>query len=307
MSKRSSAGSVGPWAREKLESLGAYLDYYTKVLKNQRWLRGTWFVDAFAGAGISQIRRPENPQTAGPLLLFDNVFESPAEADQVECVKGSPRVALELANPFSRYVFIERVPELARELETLKAEFPDRSIDIRSGDANEELQRFLSLRIDRRTSRGVVFLDPFGMNVPWTTVVGLAEARWLEVIINFPLHMAIDRLLTRTAEIPETWQVRLDATFGSDEWRDLVYEKHADLLGDATSKREDAASRILKWYRGRLRAAFGHVSPAQLISNTKGNPLYYLIWAGPHAKGLVGADYILGRKRRKVEQPGRGG
>lgn len=295
MTKRSSDRSVGPWAREKLESLRAYLDFYTKVLKNQQWLEGLWFIDAFAGSGLSEIRRPEKTAAASPLPLFEELFEKRLEAEQIEYIKGSPRVALELANPFDHYVFVEKAAELVAELQALQVEFPDRSIEIRSGDANLELQHLLTRCIDRRTNRGVVFLDPFAMDVPWATVERLAAARWLEVIINFPLHMAIDRLLTRTAEIPQAWQDRLDATFGSGEWRGLVYEKQTTLLGDSVSKRGDAARRVLEWYRERLKASFGHVSAAQLIRSTKGNPLYYLIWAGPHAKGLVGANHILGR------------
>jgi three-Cys-motif partner protein len=48
--------AVGPWAKEKLEALGRYLDFYTKVLKNQRWR--TIYVDAYAGAGRALLRAP---------------------------------------------------------------------------------------------------------------------------------------------------------------------------------------------------------------------------------------------------------
>jgi hypothetical protein len=47
-------------------------------------------------------------------------------------------------------------------------------------------------------------------------------------------------------------------------------------------------------------AIFGHVSTARLIKNTRGNPLYYLIWAGPNSKGLTGAEYILSKGERIV-------
>jgi hypothetical protein len=42
----------------------------------------------------------------------------------------------------------------------------------------------------------------------------------------------------------------------------------------------------------------------RLITNTRGNPLYYLIWAGPHPKGLDGANHILGKS--KTPKPRRG-
>jgi hypothetical protein len=53
MTKKPRDSTVGPWAKEKLDALGQYLGFYTTVLKNQRhWLRGTIFVDAFAGPGL---------------------------------------------------------------------------------------------------------------------------------------------------------------------------------------------------------------------------------------------------------------
>ena len=45
---------VGPWAREKLDCLGNYLEAYTTILRRQRF-RG-YFYDAFAGPG-SLLRR----------------------------------------------------------------------------------------------------------------------------------------------------------------------------------------------------------------------------------------------------------
>jgi three-Cys-motif partner protein len=75
----------------------------------------------------------------------------------------------------------------------------------------------------------VVFLDPFGMQVPWSTLEALAKTKAIEVLINFPLGMAIQRLLTRSGEIPEGWQMSLDTFFGSPEWRTIVYEEGEDL------------------------------------------------------------------------------
>jgi hypothetical protein len=60
MTKRPKDTTVGPWAKEKLDALGQYLGFYTTVLKNQgHWLRGTIFVDAFAGPGLSRVRTKE--------------------------------------------------------------------------------------------------------------------------------------------------------------------------------------------------------------------------------------------------------
>lgn len=288
--------AVGPWAREKLEALGQYLSFYTTVLKNQgHWLRGTIFVDAFAGPGLARVRTP--PSSPASLDLFGSDPET--DVDEAEFVKGSPRVALEITNPFSSYVFIDRDPQRAAELRALKAEhYSGPPITVHEGDANAVLQTWLASGIDWRHHRAVVFLDPFGMQVPWSTIEALARTKAIEVLITFPLGMAIQRLMTRSGEIPAGWQISLNAFFGAPDWRGLAYEEEAGLFGQGVRKVSDSSVKLLEWYRSRLRATFGHVSTARVIKNTRGNPLYYLIWAGPHATALKGAEHILSKGER---------
>lgn len=299
MTKKPRDDSVGPWAKEKLEALGQYLGFYTTVLKKQgHWLRGTIFVDAFAGPGLSRVRtKAKSAEPPGRL------FGADPESDkaEIEFLKGSPRVALEIANPFTAYIFVDRNRQRIAELKALKAEYgPARTITVQEGEANAALQAWLASGIDWGHHRAVVFLDPFGMQVPWSTIEALAATKAVEVIINFPLGMAIQRLLTKSGDIPKGWQISLNTFFGSQDWRQLVYEEGTDLFGPKLSKVSDSGTRLLEWYRGRLRKIFGHVSTARLVKNTRGNPLYYLIWAGPNATGLKGAEHILS-KGEKLE------
>jgi three-Cys-motif partner protein len=293
MTKKPKDGSVGPWAKEKLEALGQYLGFYTTVLKNQdHWLRGTIFVDAFAGPGLSRVRT--NPKTDAPAGLF--ATDADSDNAEIEFLKGSPRVALDIENPFSAYVFIDNDKKRIAELNALKVEYgTSRDITVQEGDANVGLQNWLASGIDWKRHRAVVFLDPFGMQVPWSTIEALAKTKAIEVIVNFPLGMAIQRLLTKSGDIPKGWQISLDTFFGSPDWRHLVYQEGEDLFGPKLNKVSDSGTRLLEWYRGRLKKIFGHVSTARLIKNTRGNPLYYLIWAGPNATGLKGAEHILSK------------
>jgi three-Cys-motif partner protein len=297
MTKKRKDDTVGPWAKEKLEALGQYLGFYTTVLKKQgHWLRGTIFVDAFAGPGLARIRTKGMGGEKKPNLFAAGPASDKAE---IEFLKGSPRVALDIENPFTRYLFIDRDPKRVAELETLKAEYGSRRmIDVQEADANTALKAWLASGIDWKRHRAVVFLDPFGMQVPWSTVEMLATTKAVEVIVNFPLGMAIQRLLTKSGLIPPGWQISLDTFFGSPDWRELVYEEGQDLLGPRLRKVEDSGRKLLEWYGGRLRGIFGHVSTARLIKNSRGNPLYYLIWAGPNATGLKGAEHILSKGER---------
>jgi three-Cys-motif partner protein len=290
MTKKPKDNTVGPWAKEKLDALSQYLNFYTTVLKKQgHWLRGTFFVDAFAGPGLSKIRKKAKATTG---------FFPEQEPEQEEYLKGSPRVALEIANPFSSYLFIDADKERIAELEALKKQYAcQRAIDLKKGDANVEIQKWLASGIDWKHHRGVVFLDPFGTQLSWATIEAIARTGALEVIINFPLGMAINRMLPKDGDVPEGWQISLDTLFGSPDWRKIVYQDGHDLFGPKQRKVKDTSERLLEWYRGRLKDLFGNVSTAQLIKNTRGNPLYYLIWAGPHPKGLEGANHVLGKKR----------
>src|ERR1700732_3227073 len=258
MTKKPRDNTVGPWAKEKLEALGQYLSFYTTVLKKQgHWLRGTIFVDAFAGPGLSRVRTRE--KAAEPPGLFGPDPES--DAAEVEFLKGSPRIALDIANPFNSYIFVERDPQRIAELNELKAEYAlTRAVTIQEGDANAALQAWLASGIDWQHHRAVVFLDPFGMQVPWSTIEALAKTKSIEVIINFPLGMAIQRLLTKSGDIPRGWQVSLDTFFGSKDWHALVYEAKADLFGPTRSKVGASGMNLLEWYRRRLRGIFVIVS-----------------------------------------------
>lgn len=282
---------VGPWAKEKLEALARYLDFYRKVLKNQPWR--TIYLDAYAGGGRAVVRAEERLIFNGPNLFND---EAPVDTEERELIDGSPRVALGIANPFDRYVFVEPGPQRAGELEALKAEFAGiRTIDVLQSTAAEGIAWVTAQSISRRTHRGVAFLDPFGAKLEWTSIQKLADTGLFEVIVNFALSMAIQRMLPNSGEIPDGWAATLDSYFGSRAWFDEAYQPRQAGLFAASGyeKRQDYSERLLELYRSRLRSAFGHVSAPRLIRNTRGTPLYYLLWAGPNEKGLEGANYIL--------------
>lgn len=123
--------------------------------------------------------------------------------------------------------------------------------------------------------------------------VFLCTVTVMEVIINFPLHMALARLMKNDADIPATWRAQLDNFFGGQDWFEDVYESSGGLFGSRLVKRTGYLDRLLARYRGQLRQALGFVSEVRLIKNTQGGALYYLVWAGPHRKGLEGANYVL--------------
>lgn len=294
---------VGPWARDKLDALARYLDFYSKVLKNQRW--ETIYLDAYAGGGRAVVRAEESAVPVGPSLFRG---EATIDPETRELIDGSPRVALGIANPFTRYVFVDPSPDRAAELEALKTEFAGvHTIDVLSTTAAEGIAWVTGQTISRRTHRGVAFLDPFGAKLEWAGIQKLADTGLFEVVVNFALGMALQRMLPNSGEVPVAWADALDRYFGSRAWFDEVYRTPQDSLfiAGGHEKRPDYSERLLELYRARLKSAFGYVSSPRLIRNTRGAPLYYLLWAGPHRKGLEGAEYILTMGERLRRQQGK--
>ncbi len=291
---------VGPWATEKLECLRKYLQAYTRILGNQQF-RGYFYIDAFAGPGSLKLR--QEAADPGLRLLLDVAEHAAHDAGEREYISGSPRVALEVEPRFTDYVFVELDKTRIRELEELTREFESRArVHVRRGDCNTYLHALLQrMEGQWRSWRGIVFLDPFGMQVPWRTLAALGATGAVEVFINFPVGMAIQRLLKRSGEFTPPERKKLDAYFGTTEWFDLLYRRRENLFGeDATEKVRRAGDVLASWYRGRLKEAFGYVSAAREIKNTRGVPIYYLIFAGPNRTGARIANEILKQGARRV-------
>jgi three-Cys-motif partner protein len=284
MRKDHKENKVGPWATQKLDALEAYLRYYNTALKNQPFTR--IYIDAFAGSPVSKVRRTGVPPEPSPFL--DEVEDSEA---QEEFILGSPIRALNIENGFHQHYFFdldESRVETLRELCEARAD-----VTIKVGDCNP-LIRKLATTLHARRFRGVAFLGPYGAHLEWETVEALAATGTMEVIINFPVAMAINRLITKSGVVPEKWSDQLTRCFGTDEWRDVAYQINQDLFGqEVIAKQEGAADRLLDLYMRRLRTIFPHAATPRLIRNTRNAPLYYLIWAGPNKLGLKGANYIL--------------
>ena len=281
--------NVGPWASAKLDALEAYLKFYTTALSKQRFNRV--YIDAFAGACVTKVRGPD--AALEPSLFFEEVDDTAA---QEEFILGSPIRALNLANGFHRHYFFDLDETRAETLRTVS--YGRSNVIIEVADCNP-LIRKLAPSLKSPDIRGVAFLDPYGAHLEWATLQALADTGTMEVVINFPLAMAINRLITRSGNVREGWIEQLNACFGTEKWHDIAYSREFDLFGnEVTTKKRDVPELLLDLYLSRLKEIFPYVATPRLIKNTRNAPLYYLIWAGPNKLGLKGADHILRQGER---------
>ena len=284
MRKDHRENTVGPWAEAKLDALEAYLNFYCTALRKQPFKRV--YIDAFAGACVAKVR--DRGTTGEPSPFFYDPADGNAQRD---FILGSPVRALELHRGFQQHYFFDLDTTRAEFLRTFTAGRED--VTVEDGDCNPLICK-LAPSLKRPGLRGVAFLDPYGAHLEWATLEALADTGTMEVVINFPVAMAINRLITRSGDVPQTWSDQLTACFGTVEWRTVAYSRKRDLFGDeVTTKNHDVAERLLDLYFGRLKRLFNYVASPRLIRNTRNAPLYYLIWAGPNSLGLKGAEHIL--------------
>lgn len=278
---------VGPWAEEKLTLLQNYLQAYNTALKNMPFRRV--YIDGFAGSPISRIRDTTTAADAPSAFLDD----ADAALDQARFVQGSPLRALGCDPGFHSLRFFDLDESRAENLRALTATHGER-VQVTVGDCNPGIAA-LAGQFKASNLRGVAFLDPYGAHLEWSTVRALAATGKIEVIINLPIAMAINRLITRNGDIPENWAAQLDACFGTSQWRDLSYsESQPDLFGNTTVSKDDGvAEKLLELYLDRLKDEFAFVTAPRVIRNTKGMPLYYLLWAGPNRVGHNIANHVF--------------
>jgi|SRR5215831_9322621 len=275
----------GAWTERKLSVVRRYLDIYAQALKNQPFQR--LYIDAFAGTG----GRTEKRRETLPLL----------DLPEFEAVrKGSARLALEVEPPFHRYVLIERATHRASELAMLKSEFPSRQIEIINDDANDAIVGVCKTT-NWRNTRGVVFLDPYGLQVTWDSLVAIAGSRALDVWVLFPSGMGLNRLLTKSGDIPQEWQETLDRSLGTRDWRSAFYrnELEADLFEGPRSRTVKDADpmKLEKFYLDRLRTIFPTVMNKCIrLTNSKDQTMYLLCFAcaNPSAKAKALVTKLAG-------------
>lgn len=275
----------GNWTQEKLKVLEIYLNAYTKALKNTNFKK--FYIDGFAGCGQIYTTRSSNllSQSSSWLEEFEDFNE-----DQKGFLQGSTNVALGTIPPFDRYIFVEKRADYCKGLESLKDQYSSmrNRIDIRHGDANEQIIELCEY-VDWRTHRAVLFLDPYGAQVEWDTIKTVANTKAIDMWVLFPHGIAVNRLLKKSGDIPESWKKRIDKILGFTDWYEIFYQKVVEksIFGQCEKVVKTATVEVIgQCFNDRLNQVFAGVAenPAELRSHSK-CPLYLLCFAVSNENG----------------------
>ncbi len=272
----------GDWTSAKLQVLFEYLESYTTALKNKPSAARPFkkgYIDAFAGSGYRDAKREDSSEFSSQGLLFPDLAEPEPQA----LLEGSALLALKAKPRFDRYIFIEQNAKRCAALEVIKKDSPGMANDIavRQGDANREIQDICSKNWS--SHRAVLFLDPYGMQVEWETIKAIAQTKAIDLWLLFPLGIGVNRLLTKSGEIPESWRKRLNLLLGTEGWYDEFYDIQTtpDIFGNAQERVVKATTETIgRYFNNRLKNIFAGVADEPgILRNSANNPLYLLCFA----------------------------
>lgn len=281
----------GPWTEIKLDAIEYYLDCYTKALSH---LFDLWYVDAFAGSGKRMVEKEVGGLLEGGAMPMATV----------ETLDGSARRALAVVPPFHHFRFIEKDRARCQALLKTAAEHPRRDILVLQGDANEEIKKLLdsSLPIGKMSrSRGVVFLDPYALQVDWDMLRALAGSGVLDVWYLFPVRdvsrqLAIDykgigakkSKLDRT--LPPAWQALYKSSPPPAQLSLL------EPIDESSATRHPGLDRLENWFKGQLEGEFEYVSEPLPLLTAPGRQAFslFLCVSNPSAPAIKLAKHFAG-------------
>jgi len=225
---------VGAWAKSKQFYVGRYMTIFATSMQ-KKW-DALCYLDLFAGPGT---------------CVVDGT------ADFYE---GSALAAM--ARPFSHFIFVDKDPvatwALGLRVDGVAA---GRPVTIIESDCNDAIKQVIAAIPPR--SLTLAFIDPTNWQIRFETVRELVEDRSVDIILTFHGGM-----LKRISHIED--QPRVDAFFGTTEWRKLVKGGRAPRLYDFCQVYRDEMQTL--GYADRA----APIDP--LMRNSTDTPLYHLLF-----------------------------
>lgn len=187
--------AVGPWAEKKYNLMGGYAAIFNNGIKNK--FSNRVYIDLFAGAGYAPIKGKN------------------------KIVKSSALIALSLPQPFTHYIFCEMDQDRIHALKKrVKREYPTKfsSSYFLEGDSNENIEEVVQIVNSFQGSTiSFAFVDPFSLNLHFSTVEKLSRVGKVDFLILLALQMDANRNFIYYSEADNK---KVDLFIGKDNWRE---------------------------------------------------------------------------------------
>ena len=238
----------GDWTVVKLDKVEEYLAAYTTALKRKKF--NLCYIDAFAGNGAVQL-------------------------NDLESTDGSALRALKY--PFDKYYYYDKSAINCRKLEALCKQFPEKDTNVVCCNSNEVLQDINSINWYANRWRGVVFLDPYAMDLFWDSLECIARTRAFDVWYLFPLS-ALVRNLRRDGQIDEATRDTLTRFLGTNTWFDDLYKFNPQMsfFDDTEDYFRIGIEGVIGYVLNRLSTLFTVSKDYLILRNSKESPLFLL-------------------------------
>jgi len=246
----------------KLDLLKRYLTFFNTALQKQPRPENPFdrvYIDAFAGTGICDIKVNGRDRLA---------------------VNGSAKIAVDTQPPFHQVHLVDLNSNHITELQALDLGTQATKVSVYQDDANTALKHIVN-QINWRKTRGVLFLDPYGMAVEWKTLVHIANTHGLDVWYLFPLSAVYRQAARNFDRIDEGKAAVLDRVLGTPEWRKVFYEapKQDSLLekdNGPVSVRTASPTEIATFVHKRLMSVFKGWVSTPIFLPEHGAPMFAL-------------------------------
>lgn len=252
---------VSDHVREKEFAIEGMISIFNSGMQN-KWSR-RYYIDLFSGPGKCVIRGSRGE------------------------VEGSPVLAAKSKVKFTDYFFADISSDFLGALEKRIADLglkePAR-VNYYPGDADTVVGELTADLPEARTSLGLAVLDPWGWDFSFATLDNLTTSRRLDLVINFPI-VNIKRNWRR--DLPQ-----LDKFMNGRGYRKSF---------ESAMNREDPGVTptrvLLDAYKRELKGiGYKFVHDHIGVQNSRGIPLYYLIFASKHERGAEFWDKVTSRQ-----------
>ncbi len=237
---------VGGWAETKYRLLALYGELFSTGMR-KKWDQRV-YIDLYAGAGFSRVEETSR------------------------FLKGSPVIALTVADPFDKYIFCEENKDLLEALEARSVRIaPQANVVYVPGNCDAEIDKIyqeIPKASPTNTVLSLCLVDPFDFGLKFETLRRLST-----VYIDFVVLLAIGMDANRNYEhYVDGNSTKIDEALGNTEWRNRW--KGAGLRrSDFRSFLADEFCRSMESL-GYLRKPLDRMKQIRSVENNL--PLYYL-------------------------------
>lgn len=142
----------------------------------------------------------------------------------------------------------------------------------------------------------MVYIDPCGMQVEWSSLAALKGLN-LDMWILVPTGLGVNRLLKKNGDISDSWLNRLEKFLGltKTEITDLFYIKSPTLFEEFShiQKEDKAIAKSADLYAKRLKSVFDYVSKPYELKNSSNSVMYHLFLTSNNKTAVKIANDIV--------------